>query len=442
MFLFVGGLIALVFLGGMVVGRLGTFPYPLLNAGWDAAIDWRAHWREYLGLTTKYHQPSARTAGGVTVHDRARAFPGYTLVATYLPEQGGQYDAYLLDMDGKVVNRWNATARRIFPENPIAQSAGGPAVLEIHGAHLYDNGDLVVSLGGQGAAKLDRCGRVLWRITEKTHHHVEALPDGSVIIPDHVRRHELRADRPRLGPGPSGFYFDDRLVRVDKDGHVVSEKSTLDILFQSGWESLLFSGPGTSKKVAAEDPVHLNDVEALPAGIAAAFPMFKAGDLMLSFKHLNTVLVVDPESWQVKWAMTGPWMMQHDPDFLPNGHILVYDNRVTGAEPLLGNTRLVEVDPASRRVVRIIEGEGDEAFYAEARGEQEMLPNGNVLLVDPYGGRLVEVAAGTGYDVVWEWVNLIEPGSVAMITDTQRIGQAASRWIGRPCDEATVAMGK
>ena len=442
MSLFVAGLIALVFLGGVVVARLGMFPYPLLNAGWDAATDWHGHWREYFGLTTKYHQPTTRSVGGVTVHDRTRAFPGYTLVATYLPEQSDQYDAYLLDMSGKVVHRWDATARRLFPESPIVQTRGGPTLLEIHGAYLYENGDLVVSLGEQGAAKLDRCGRVLWRVTEATHHHVEPLPDGGVIVPDRVKRYELRADRPRLGLGPSGFYYDDRLVRVDKDGHVVSEKSTLDILFESGWESLLFSGPGTGKTIAAEDPVHLNDVEALPAGIAAAFPMFKAGDLMLSFKHLNTVLVVDPESWQVKWAMTGPWMMQHDPDFLPNGHILVYDNRVTGTKPLLGNTRLIEVDPASRRVVRIIEGEGDEAFYAEARGEQEMLPNGDVLLVDPYGGRLVEVAPGPGYDVVWEWVNLIEPGSVAMITDTQRIGQAASRWIGRPCDEPAVAMGK
>src|SRR4051794_6813592 len=36
MLVFLGGLLALVFLGGIVVARLGVFPYPLLHAGWDA----------------------------------------------------------------------------------------------------------------------------------------------------------------------------------------------------------------------------------------------------------------------------------------------------------------------------------------------------------------------------------------------------------------------
>jgi hypothetical protein len=440
---FLGGVLALVFLGGIAVGRLKLFPYPQLNAGWDAATDWRANWREYLGVRPKYLQATTRTAGGVTVYDRARAFPGYTLAATYLPEHSEQFDAYLLDMGGKVVHRWNASARRIFPENPIAQRGGGPGFLEIHGVHLYDNGDLVVSLGGQGAAKLDRCGQVLWRITEATHHHVEPLPDGSVLIPDHVKRYAEQADRPRVGLGPSGFYLDDRLLHIDRDGHVINEKSVIDILFESGWESLLFSGPGRSKMVREEDPTHLNDVEALPAEMASAFPMFNAGDLMMSFRHVNTVLVVEPKNWHVKWAMTGPWLMQHDPDFLPNGHILVYDNRVTGAKPVLGNTRLVEVDPATKQIVRIFEGKGEEAFYASERGEQQRLPNGDLLLVDPFGGRLVEIAPDSGYHVVWEWVNLVAPGSAGMITDTQRIGEAAANdWVGRPCDGVGVAASQ
>ena len=224
--------------------------------------------------------------------------------------------------------------------------------------HLYDNGDLVVSLGEQGAAKLDRCGQVLWRVTNATHHLVEPLPDGSVIIPDHVKIYAEQADRPRVGPGPSGFYLDDRLLHIDRDGRVINEKSTIDILFGSGWESLLFSGPGRSKMVLEEDPTHLNDVEVLSAEMASAFPMFSAGDLMMSFRHLNTVLVVDPTNWQVKWAMTGPWLMQHDPDFLPNGHILVYDNRVTGARPVLGKHQACGSRP------------GDEADSQGLRGQR------------------------------------------------------------------------
>src|SRR3954452_4055025 len=124
MLVFLGGLLALVFLSGIVVARLGVFPYPLLHAGWDAATDWRANWREYLGIKPKYIQPTARSVGGVTVYDRARAFPGYTLAATYLPEHFDQFDAYLLDMNGKVVLRWNASAP-YFPREPHRPTVGG-----------------------------------------------------------------------------------------------------------------------------------------------------------------------------------------------------------------------------------------------------------------------------------------------------------------------------
>ena len=97
----------------------------------------------------------------------------------------------------------------------------------------------------------------------------------------------------------------------------------------------------------------------------------------------------------------------------------------------------------TKQIVRVFEGKGEEAFYASERGEQQRLPNGNLLLEDPFGGRLVEIAPDTGYDVVWEWVNLVEPGFAGMITDTQRIGEAAaSDWVGRPCDGVGVAASQ
>jgi hypothetical protein len=69
--------------------------------------------------------------------------------------------------------------------------------------------------------------------------------------------------------------------------------------------------------------------------------------LGLRSKHLEPTtrtagVVVDPKTWLVRWAMSGPLMGQHDPDFLPDGHILVHDNRIAGALPRFGNTRLVE----------------------------------------------------------------------------------------------------
>ena len=43
-----------------------------------------------------------------------------------------------------------------------------------------------------------------------------------------------------------------------------------------------------------------------------------------------------------RWAMAGPFRRQHDPDLLPNGHIMVFDN--LGGDPACGRTP----DPGAR----------------------------------------------------------------------------------------------
>jgi hypothetical protein len=423
----------LVFLAGMVAGRAGIFPYPLLNAAYDAVDDWRDNWRHYLGLRSKYLEPTTRTAGGVTLHDKALAQDGLTFVAAY---REGRYDAWLLDIDGRPLHRWDASFERIWPDPSRLDAVGWDGSMEIHGAWLYPDGGALLDLGGAGSARLDRCSNVLWTVDRHTHHHVEPLPDGGAIIPSRVKRFAADPSRPLVNPGPNGFYWDDTVLVVGPDGEVREEKSVIDMLYESGWASVLLSTPGAAKALRTEDPVHLNDAEVLTEAMAPAFPMFRAGDIMLSLRGPNAVIVVEPKTWRVKWVQTGPFIGQHDPDFLPDGRILIYDNRITGSTPKLGNSRLVAIDPATHAVVWSYEGRGEQAFYGESRGEQELLPNGNILIADSHHGRVFEIASRAGNRTVWEWVNLVEPGRAGLVTDVQRISRsAAAAWLGRSCTE-------
>src|SRR5690606_39813819 len=84
------------------------------------------------------------------------------------------------------------------------------------------------------------------------------------------------------------------------------------------------------------DPFHPNDAEPLRADMADAFPMFEAGDVLLSMRELNLITVVDIETGKMKWWRYGPWFKQHDPDFQPDGRITVLDNATgTGASRVL-----------------------------------------------------------------------------------------------------------
>lgn len=431
---FLFGLGLLIFLTGMAVGRVGLFPWPVINGAVDSAQDLKENWRHYLGVRSKYEAPTRLAEGGVTTHDRALAFPGFTMVAAYRSDRPGRYDAHLLDMDGRIVHGWDTYFQRVWPEPAHIDGSGWDGSVEIHGAHLYPNGDLLVDLGGVGTAKLDRCSRVLWTVDRHTHHSIDPLPDGGAVTPGQVRVTAENQERPYVGLGPSGFYVDDTVMLIGPDGQVRQEVSVIDILFRSGWQSVLFSRPGASRRFEEEDPIHLNDAEPLSAEMAPAFPMFKAGDILLSLRQTNTLIVVDPAGWQVKWAMTGPFLGQHDPDFLPDGHILLYDNQITGDTPRFGNSRLLKIDPARKEVVWSFKGEGERAFYAKSRGEQQLLPNGNILLTDPHGGRLFEIAPAMGNRTVWEWRNVAAPGLAGLITDVQRIPTAEAGWVGAPCN--------
>jgi hypothetical protein len=371
---FASGLAAFVFLAGVLVGHTRAFPYPSLNAAYDVVTDWRENWRHYLGVRSNFALPTARTEGGVTVHDPALASDGFTFVTAYRAEG---YHGYLLDMRGEVVHRWDTGFSRIWPDRDQGGTADASRLFEAHGAHLYDNGDVLVNVGGAGTAKLDRCSEVLWTVDRNTHHDIEPLPGGGAIMPSRIKRTEAHADLPLVHPGPSGFYWDDTILRVGADGRVIDEHSVIDIL--------------------------------------------------------NSILVVGDDDWRVKWTMTGPFLGQHDPDFLPNGRIMIYDNRITGERPRLGNTRLIEIDPATRKVAWTFEGDADQAFYARKRGEKQLLPNGNVLIADPLNGRLLEIAPAHGNKTVWEWVNLIEPGWVGLVTDVQRVPRDRATWLGQPC---------
>jgi hypothetical protein len=133
--------------------------------------------------------------------------------------------------------------------------------------------------------------------------------------------------------------------------------------------------------------------------------------------------------------MTGPFLRQHDPDFLPNGNILVFDNRKGGPAREFGYSQILEIDPTTRRVVWSYAGSEQKPFYTDARGKQQPLPNGNILVTEAQTGRVFEVARGSGSGrIIWEWVNGIGDGLAGFVTQADRV--AADHqvgFLGQPC---------
>ena len=132
------------------------------------------------------------------------------------------------------------------------------------------------------------------------------------------------------------------------------------------------------------DPTHLNDIELVTPG-SRRLPDAEGGrpaGLLAQCQFAGR----DRRRDQDGWAMAGSFRRQHDPDLLPNGHILVFDN--LGGDPACGRSRILELDPVTQAIVWSYAGCNGDRFYSEAWGEQQLLPNGNVLVTESYGGRV------------------------------------------------------
>ena len=305
---------------------------------------------------------------------------------------------------------------------------GSETQLSWHGAHLFPNGDVVFNFQGStfpyaaGLVRIDKDSKLIWKLARNTHHDVTLDEDGNIWVPALNYQADGLSEFPDLKP----WYYEDTVLKLSPDGEVLDQVSVLKAL--EGNPALVSLNYQDNLVVETNgDPLHLNNAEPLPTAWTSQFPMFKGGDLLVSMRNINTVAVIDYETKQVKWSMTGPFVRQHDPDFLPNGHILVYDNR--GGDPSCGLTRVLEIDPATQVIVWSYTGCGGNSFYSRVRGEVQQLANGNVLIIEATKGRLVEVTHTAEPKIVWEYVNSLGSmngrHAVGIITHAQRVPKDA-----------------
>lgn len=408
--------LAAVFAYGVAVGVYRIFPYRILAFGLDSARDVWAARTEILGIRPEQLIGPARHAGdGVTRHEEGRASPGLTLVVGFL---GDVNELRLIELDGTVVQRWSVSFSDVFPNPTHIPEDEVPASdwnWHLHGALALPDGSVVFNISPYGMVKLDRCGALEWTVSQMTHHSIEPASDGGFWVPGR-RRVEVATDFPRLYPP----YTNDLVLKVSPDGEIVMEKSVLRLLFDGGLRALwLANGQRSVRSVPSDELVHLNDVEELPAELAPAFPLFEAGDIMLSLRNLNLILVLEPGSGEVRWHQTGPWIRQHDPDFLPDGRISVYDNNADDTdEPMSGGSRIIEMDPVTREWTVRYGGTSGQRWYSNHQGKHQPLDNGNVLITETLAGRIFEVDPEG--EVVWELIARYDEDEIGYLTQATR----------------------
>jgi len=312
----------------------------------------------------------------------------------------GAPEARLMDMQGEVLHVWRCEFRSIWPDVQVTHE---PDTQWFRRAFLCENGDVLAIFEGLGVVRLDEDSRVLWAALNGAHHDLAVRPDGQVWV---LTRKWMRT----AAPEPTLFDF---ITVLDAEGREVRSVPLFDCLQKSQYRSIFLGSP-----FQTGDVFHTNTLHVLTDAAAERAPAFQPGRVLTSFRMLNALAIVDLDQEKVVWAYQGDFRQQHDPQLLPNGNVLFFDN--LGRHPY---SRILEFDPVTLKTVWSYAGSAERPFYSFRCGTVQRLANGNTLITESEAGRAFEVLPdGT---TVWEFVNPARMGEhdelVARLFDMRRL---------------------
>jgi hypothetical protein len=221
------------------------------------------------------------------------------------------------------------------------------------------------------------------------------LPDA--IVP------QVRGGRP--GTEHDGEMIGDYLVEMTTDGKIVWE-----------WQSWEHLDPVSDAITAVQD-----NRDGWP--FANGFCELPDGNIMLSFRNISTVVMIDRGTGDIYWKLGAPPLSgQHAPAILPNGHILLFDNGPHRLDETFPFSRVLEIDPATKDIVWKYQETPVSNFFSPRISNAQRLPNGNTLINEGWFGRFFEVTPEGA--VVWEYVNPYFGGSPRPQEQTNQVFRA------------------
>lgn len=339
---------------------------------------------------------------GVTI-SKPGVQPGYVI----FPARDGA--VYAVDARGRVARKWTS------PEPNT----------ELGYTRPLSNGNLLArvqkrrpdgalpDVDDANIVEMTQSERVVWKYTDPErllHHDLERKSNGNTLI---VCSKELRVTAISRFP-----LKDDCVIEVDASGNVVWEWQTAD-----HFEELSLS-PETRATIAAGrevnggwDWAHMNSASPIPSTAGHTDARFKPGNVVISLRYINAVIVVDRDTDKIVWK-TNTTIGQHHAHMLASGvpgrgNVLVFDNGFVAPVSNLQrvssrvNSRVLEIDPLTMGIVSEYTAEKSGrpiwTFFSNFISSAQRQPNGNTLICEGANGRIFEVTP-TG-EIVWEYVN-------------------------------------
>ena len=402
----------LAFLYGAATVNYRIFPYDQMTLAAHGAkriIEWIKNEPPWYFVNSDYNGVQARLLKPTELT------PGLRMVSG----MGSEHVPFVMTLEpnGSLVHKWDLDWFDLWPEPshiPADQRPRGKPGTHVHGMTLLPDGDLVFNFEHGGMIRIDLCGNVKWRLPYQTHHVIEVAEDGTLWTLTHHREDGQKNS-------PLSFrdfgYYDEYLLNLSPNGKVIQQISISDLIQGSDLKALLYMQGYSNdfNAVSWGDSLHPNDVEIFPSHLEEG--LFRHGDIMLSFRNINTIVIVDGKTHRIKHHFNGRWVRQHDPDFIDGYSFTVFDNHNVDQRAGENRSRIILVNAKSRETETLYEGTEDAPFFTNIMGNHQRLQNGNMILSESMKGRVLEV--NSQGELVWDYHNLVGNGRAGIVEEIQ-----------------------
>ena len=273
---------------------------------------------------------------------------------------------------------------------------------------LMNDGSIIFHPGGGAPlVKLSACNKIEWINYNFFHHSIEKINDEKIMVTLTTKINEKN----NIGK----FIKDDGYAIIDtKNGKIVKEESIINILIENDYEYLVLGRPW------GKNIIHLNDSQ--PIFVTDKF--VKEGDIAFSSRHLSTVFLYRPAEKKIIWLKSGPWLAQHDIDYLGDGIFSIFGNNNYLNMPGFkindkkinekNNSKLYFFDTKTNEVTTPFEkAMNSEYFNRMANGTQRILEKDKLFLdID------VSLFFMDKEEIIWKFDKRVEENNKSVILKT------------------------
>ena len=294
---------------------------------------------------------------------------------------------------------------KTLPLKPESMIEEVPALIGASPHHFFDDGSyLVWPYGGAGLYRMDPCGNVVWKQDGLYHHHFSVV-DGKLYLLGLPSNEILEDDQKKWNHTEIINVIDiesgDILRSIRIEEIAKTNLPDFDPFFYKKWTNKL-----DKKGRLRRDFLHPNKIDVLPAEMKDQYPTLPEGAMMVSMRNVNLVFVMDPETLKIVWYSHGHTQLQHDPKFIGDNKISVFNNSYDGnsddKEDPSNFTSIRNYDFGTEKWTTRYNAKAINGF-TEFGGNFDISDGGNLVLNIALQGRVVEIAPDG--EVLFEFIS-------------------------------------